>query len=86
MNLFSSGMWRTSSYQTDGPGEDELVVVKCQVMNGQPMTDLDDPQPSQPPGWPVWDRLEDGRYIPDVWTDLPKDVAAKRPANGLPTC
>jgi hypothetical protein len=91
INTRGGGTWAwaaptTSSHQSEGPGEGDTIVVVCQVRDGEPMTDNHDPKPSQPAEWPVWDRLDDGRYIPDLWTDLPKDTTATEPPNGLPHC
>ena len=67
-----------------GPAEGELVDIVCQVRNGQP---LSEPAPDlgQPNNWPVWNKLKDGFFIPDLYTDLPKDPGPM-PPYGLPVC
>lgn len=67
-----------------GPGEGELVDIVCQVRNGQPLSEQT-PAPGQPNNWPVWNKLKDGFFIPDLYTDLPKDPGPK-PPYGLPVC
>lgn len=67
-----------------GPGEGELVDVQCQVRDGQPLSDPT-PAPGQPSNWPVWNKLSDGLFIPDLYTDLPKDPGPT-PPNGIPVC
>lgn len=67
-----------------GPREGETVRVVCQVRDGQPITDTNQPTPYQPPMWPVWNRARNGYYFPDIWTDLPKDPL--RPVEGIPVC
>lgn len=67
-----------------GPGEGELVEVQCQVRDGQPLSDPA-PAPGQPNDWPVWNKLNDGFFIPDLYTDLPKDPGPT-PPNGIPVC
>lgn len=67
-----------------GPAEGELVEVLCQVRDGQPLSDPA-PAPGQPNDWPVWNKMKDGFFIPDLYTDLPKD-RGPTPPNGLPIC
>ena len=74
-----------SSTHVIGPVENVSVPVVCQVRNGEPVSD-DDPVAGQPNNWPVWDKTDDGYYIADVWTDLPKDIGNPDPPAGLPLC
>ncbi|MEO3743471.1 hypothetical protein [Plantactinospora sp. B5E13] len=74
----------TRSRYRDGYLDNDLVRVVCQERNGQLVADVD-PAPGQPARWPVWNRLEDGRWIPDLWTNLPKEPGPD-PPHGLPTC
>lgn len=67
-----------------GPGEGELVEVLCQVRDGQSLTDPA-PAPGQPNDWPVWNKMKDGFFIPDLYTDLPKDRGLT-PPYGLSIC
>jgi hypothetical protein len=62
----------------------DVVKVVCQERDGQPHSDQD-PAPGQPANWPVWDKLTNGRWLPDLWTDLPK-VPGDTPPNNLPSC
>jgi hypothetical protein len=75
----------TRSDRSRGPLEGDEVAVVCQERNGQPMTNTDHPTPGQPRGWPVWDRVPDGRWFTDLWSDLPKSPGPT-PPRGLPTC
>lgn len=75
----------TRTARTRGPQEGDLVAVICQERGGEPQTDTNDPQVDQPAGWPVWDKMSDGRWIPDLWTDLPKTLGAT-PPEGLSAC
>ncbi len=72
------------SHYPDGFLEGMVVGVVCQERHGEPVTDKD-PAPGQPASWAVWDRLVNGRWIPDMWTTLPK-TPGDTPPNGLPTC
>jgi hypothetical protein len=56
-----------------GPLLGDSVIVTCQVLGGEPVR-----------GDSVWDKLSDGYYIPDAYTDLGGDSA--QPANGLNVC
>lgn len=72
------------STQSYGPGEGERIPVVCQVRDGQPVTDPDS-TPGLPENWPVWDKLADGYFVTDLYTDLPKDPGPTPPL-GLPLC
>ena len=52
------------------------VRVVCQDRRGYPVTDASQGRTSA-----VWDKLDSGFWISDLYTDLPKD-----PPPGLPTC
>lgn len=71
-------------YRGDGRLDGDVIRVVCQERAGQPVSDVD-PAPGQPKTWPVWNKLDNGRWIPDLWTDLPKQPGAT-PPYGLPTC
>lgn len=45
------------------------VKVVCQDGTGEPLTDTIDGEKLT---WPVWDRLDDGTWVPDMYTALPK--------------
>ncbi|MGC9670594.1 helix-turn-helix domain-containing protein [Planosporangium sp. 12N6] len=64
-------------------GEGDHVVAVCQRREGQLVRDA--PYKDRPTAWPVWDRLDNGEWIPDMYTDLPK-VPGSRPPNGLQRC
>ncbi|WP_250028532.1 hypothetical protein [Paractinoplanes maris] len=68
----------------DGYLDGTVVGVVCQERHGESVTDKD-PAPGQPSTWAVWDKLTNGRWIPDLWTTLPKNPG-DTPPNGLPTC
>jgi len=72
------------SHYPDGYLDGTVVGVVCQERQGQAVEDHD-PAPGQPASWPVWDRLTTGRWIPDMWTSLPKTPGAT-PPNGLAVC
>ncbi|WDZ87877.1 hypothetical protein [Micromonospora cathayae] len=74
----------TVSRYREGYLDGDVVRVVCQERDGQPHSD-DDPVAGQPDNWPVWNRLVDGRWLPDVWTDLPK-VPGDQPPHDLPRC
>jgi hypothetical protein len=71
-------------HYSDGYLEGNDVNVVCQKRDGGPMTDRD-PAPGQPTTWAVWDKLDNGRWLPDLWTDLPKNPG-DTPPNDLPKC
>jgi hypothetical protein len=63
--------------------EGSEIHIDCQVVDGQPLTDyVGDVKMT----WPVWDRLTTGIWIPDLYTQLPKDwlPASEEPPAG--TC
>jgi hypothetical protein len=59
--------------------EGDRVSVVCQVRNGVPVTDTDDPQPEQPPNDTVWNKTDDGVSFSDLWSDLPKNRSSGPP-------
>ena len=75
---------RRGAHYPDGYLDGMLVAVVCQERDGQTVQDRD-PAPGQPASWAVWNRLSTGRWIPDMWTDLPK-VRGAAPPHGLPRC
>lgn len=89
INTGGIGVWKwdeptNTSGKRYGPAEGEVVRVVCQRRDGQLITETD-PAPGQPAQWPVWDRLEEGKWIPDLYTNLPK-VPGPVPPEGLPNC
>ena len=60
-------------------GGDSISVV-CQYRHGRTLTDPGSGQSS-----PVWDKTDDGFWIPDLYTDLPK-VSGEVPPAGIPIC
>ncbi|MBW6434831.1 hypothetical protein KZ829_13895 [Actinoplanes hulinensis] len=75
---------RRGAHYPDGYLDGSLVEVVCQERDGENVRDRD-PAPGQPSDWAVWNRLTTGRWIPDMWTDLPK-VPGSAPPHGLPRC
>lgn len=73
----------TNLGRINGPGEGDVVQIVCQVRDGRLVTDqlINDKQESSK----VWDRVTDGYYISDLYTDLPK-VTGSKPPPGVPTC
>jgi hypothetical protein len=65
--------------QRDGPAYflGSSVQVVCQDRHGYPVTDRSQGRTS-----PVWDKLDTGFWISDLYTDLPKNP----PPPGLPAC
>ncbi|MCY1137916.1 hypothetical protein OWR29_07895 [Actinoplanes sp. Pm04-4] len=72
------------AHYPDGYLDGTVVEVVCQERHGEAVTD-EDPAPGQPATWAVWDKLTNGRWIPDMWTTLPKKPG-DTPPNGLRTC
>ena len=60
--------------------EGTVVSIVCQARNRREVSDPTSGQRS-----PVWNRLSDGYWIPDLYTDLPK-VAGDVPPLDLPRC
>jgi hypothetical protein len=75
---------RHGSHFPDGYMDGTVVGVVCQDRHGDAVRDRD-PVPGQPSTWAVWDQLNTGRWIPDMWTSLPKNPG-ETPPNELPTC
>lgn len=89
INTGGVGVWKwdqptNTSGRHYGPGEGEVVEVLCQRRDGQMISETD-VSPGQPAQWPVWNRLKDGKWIPDLYTDLPKEPGPV-PPEGLTTC
>ena len=89
INAGSDGIYtypqpRRGAHFPDGYLDGTMVGIVCQERNGENVQDRD-PAPGQPPSWPVWNRLTTGRWIPDMWTDLPK-VPGATPPFGMPRC
>jgi hypothetical protein len=64
--------------------EGRAVRVVCQNRHGALVVDEKPPPARQAPST-VWDRLDDGSWISDVYTTLPKQPG-ETPPLGLPTC
>jgi hypothetical protein len=65
--------------------EGDVIAVVCQERNGQPIHDpRGDPNRYKKP-WPVWDKLSNGLWVSDLYTDLPK-VPGDMPPDGIPRC
>jgi DNA-binding SARP family transcriptional activator len=86
-----SGVWRHTSPAGDMPrvgdfpyDEGRAVRVVCQNRHGALVVDEKPPPARQAPST-VWDRLDDGSWISDVYTTLPKQPG-ETPPLGLPTC
>ena len=82
--VFTYPQPRRGSHYPDGYLDGTVVAVACQERHGETVRDRD-PAPGQPSQWAVWDRLTTGRWIPDRWTDLPKEPG-DTPPNNLPSC
>lgn len=63
--------------------EGSSVQIICQVGNGEPISDKVDGQVLT---WPVWDRLGDGTWVPDIYTSTPKDYRPGPQRTVLRTC
>lgn len=63
--------------------EGTRILVVCQVGDGEPLTDRVNGQVLT---WPVWDKLDDGRWVPDIYTNLGKNYQPTRTATALLTC
>ena len=63
--------------------EGTRILVVCQVGDGEPLTDR---VGGRVLTWPVWDKLDDGRWVPDIYTNLSKDYRPTRTATALLTC
>lgn len=86
----SEGVWPRSAPAHDASrippalGEGTLIHIVCQDRSGGLVIDNKlgiAPQPMST----VWDRLEDGGWISDVYTTLPK-LQGRTPPLGLPVC
>lgn len=63
--------------------EGDTIAVVCQERDGQPIHDpRSDPNRYKKP-WPVWDKLSNGLWVPDLYTDLPKTPGDTTP-DGIP--
>ncbi|GAA0561223.1 helix-turn-helix protein [Saccharopolyspora erythraea NRRL 2338] len=60
--------------------EGTAVSIVCQARHRRVVSDPTTGQSS-----PVWNRLSDGYWIPDLYTDLPK-VTGEAPPLGIPLC
>lgn len=85
------GVWRHSGPAGDMPrvgevGIDEgrAIRVLCQDRQGGLVVDRKPPPEQQAPST-VWDRLDDGTWISDVYTTMPR-VVGEAPPLGLPVC
>lgn len=65
--------------------EGAVIYVECQERNGDSLSDPEgDPSRYSKP-WPVWNRLTNGSWISDLYTDLPKKPG-EAPPTGIPKC
>jgi transcriptional regulator with XRE-family HTH domain len=60
--------------------EGTTVSIVCQARHRRQVSD-----PTSGKASPVWNRLSDGYWIPDLYTDLPK-VSDETPPLGIPLC
>jgi transcriptional regulator with XRE-family HTH domain len=60
--------------------EGTAVSIVCQSRDRRQVSD-----PTSGKSSPVWNRLSDGYWIPDLYTDLPK-VSGEAPPLGIPVC
>lgn len=60
--------------------EGTAVSIVCQARHRRQVSD-----PTSGKASPVWNRLTDGYWIPDLYTDLPK-VSGETPPLGIPPC
>lgn len=85
----SEGVWlyrepSTQSARRVGPFDGDAVDVVCQRREGEIVSEPN-PAPGQPDQSPVWNRLSNGLWVPDLWTSLPKEPGGASP-RGMPTC
>ncbi|HEU0132178.1 MAG TPA: hypothetical protein VFQ85_14410 [Mycobacteriales bacterium] len=73
----------TNVGRMDGPHEGDLIEVVCQERHGRLVTDT--PYHDRQTSSSVWDRLADGTFVSDIYTDLPK-TSGDTPPRGLPRC
>jgi DNA-binding SARP family transcriptional activator len=85
------GVWRHSRPGGDMPrvgdfayDEGRAVRVVCQDRHGALVVDSKPPPARQAPST-VWDRLDDGSWVSDVYTTMPKPPG-ETPPLGLPVC
>ncbi len=71
---------RTSTRTGKGYPEGATVAIVCQTRNGRPVTD-----PTTGTSSSVWDKLDDGGWISDLYTTLPKSDGDTPPL-GIPVC
>jgi hypothetical protein len=65
--------------------EGTVINVVCQSRHGQEIYDPEgDPNRYKQP-WPVWDRLNNGVWVSDLYVDLPKVPGESSPP-GIPRC
>lgn len=69
--------------RVNGVGEGARVRVVCQERHGREATDT--PYNGRQTKSTVWDKLSNGMFISDIYTDLPK-VEGDTPPSGLPKC
>ncbi|MGH9930060.1 MAG: hypothetical protein ACREA9_12675 [Pyrinomonadaceae bacterium] len=65
--------------------ENQVIPVVCQERKGQSVHDPlgDSNRYAQP--WPVWNKLSNGLWVSDLYTDLPK-IPGDTPPDGIPGC
>jgi DNA-binding SARP family transcriptional activator len=86
----SEGVWPRAGPARDSPrvppayGEGTPIRIVCQDRHGGLVID-DKLQPGPHPSSTVWDRLDDGRWISDLYTNLPTRLG-ETPPLGLPVC
>lgn len=86
----SEGVWPRAGPARDTPrvppadGEGTPIRVVCQDRHGGLVID-DKLQGGPHPSSTVWDRLDDGRWVSDLYTNLPKRPG-ETPPLGLPVC
>ncbi|MGH3900383.1 MAG: hypothetical protein ACRDTA_19495 [Pseudonocardiaceae bacterium] len=65
--------------------ENQVIAVVCQDRNGQSVHDpTGDPNRYAEP-WSVWNKLSNGLWVSDLYTDLPK-VPGDTPPDKIPRC
>ncbi|HEY2703200.1 MAG TPA: AfsR/SARP family transcriptional regulator [Candidatus Dormibacteraeota bacterium] len=86
----SQGVWPRGGPARDAPrippalGETTPIRIVCQDLHGGLVID-NKLQAAPQPSSTVWDRLDDGTWVPDLYTSLPKRPGQVPPL-GLPVC
>lgn len=64
--------------------EGQVVEIVCQIRDGQGVNDPGDGRPVYTVA--VWDKLADGTWIPDLYTNLPNKRQSENQLSKVPIC